>query len=180
MLFRTALGPDWAALAPEIRAAHSFATTQRLTGRATVSRGAGGLARLIAWAFGFPPAGSDVPVTVTMQRDGAAEVWIRDFAGRRFRSRCLPGTAPGRIRERFGPFTFDLDLVVRDGGLDLLLRGGRLFGVALARLALPGSVAREFADDGRFCFAILLSTPFGGQIVHYRGWLKLEPGAAPG
>ncbi|MEM8751435.1 MAG: DUF4166 domain-containing protein [Pseudomonadota bacterium] len=172
-LFEAALGPRWAALPPEVRAAHSFRGEARLVGSAEVTRGRGPLARLIAWAFRFPPAAPEVPVVVKMTRDAGGEIWARDFGGHVLRSRLRPGTAPGRVRERFLFIDFDLALTVEDRRLRLSVAGASAFGAPLPRFLLPRSDAAEFEDEGLFRFNIGVFAPFGGGlVVRYRGWLK--------
>ena len=177
-LFQTVLQDRWAALQPTVRRLHGVQDVERFSGTASVERGRSWIARLAAWVFGFPPAAAAVPVTVTKSRietgkDGeTAEIWQRDFGGRVFRSRCGAAKAPYRFRERFGLFTFELDLPVTDGALSMPVRRGWLLGVPLPRLLLPTSDAREYEADGVFHFDVALGAPLGGGlIVRYRGTL---------
>ena len=174
-LFETVLKPWWQDLPEEVRRLHSYEGTERFSGMARVDRGRSLIARLAAWVFGFPPAAEAVEVTVVKTRDGLNERWERSFDGRRFRSAFAPSDAPARYCESFGPFTFELDLPVRDGRMEIVMRRGWLLGVPLPRWALPGSETCEYAEDGKFRFDVALFAPFGGGlIVHYRGWLQPE------
>ncbi|MGB3316439.1 MAG: DUF4166 domain-containing protein [Albidovulum sp.] len=177
-LFPAHLGDAFLELPVPVRESHDWAGCLRLEGRAEITRGQGLVARLIAGLFGFPPAGSDVPVTVTKWQVPEGEVWLRDFGGRRFRSHLR--SVDGRMTERFGPFTFALGLNVTDGTLAFPVAGGRIGPLPLPWRLLPGSVASEREEDGRFHFDVELRAPLGfGRIVHYRGWLSKRGASAP-
>jgi hypothetical protein len=162
--------PGFATLPDAIRALHDIPGPRGWSGQASVSRGRGLLARIAAWAFRFPPQTDSTPVTVTMDRDGAGEVWVRHFGRHSFVSHLQP-TAQG-VTERFGPFTFLLRLAVQDGRLHYPVQRGWFLGLPLPRALLPVSDTVEQIADGRFTFDVRLSLPFGlGMVVHYRGWL---------
>ena len=186
-LLATALGPAFATLPPPVRALHMVLEERRWTGAATITRGPSPVARLVCTLMGFPRAGRNVPVSVTMRRSGAAEVWERTFAGRRFRSTLTlagpPGT--GRIHERFGPFRFEILLTVQDGRLHYPVQRGTVLGLPLPRLLLPRSDTAESEHDGSPRFDVGISLPWIGSVVHYRGalapddeaWGPAPPGA---
>jgi hypothetical protein len=148
-------------------------------GRATVERGNGLLARLIAALVGFPRAGRDVPARVEFERRGNQEIWRRTFAGRSFASVHSAGTGRSDhlIVERFGPFAFGLAAVLADDRLQLVLRHWSFLCLPLPRWLAPAGDAYEFAADGRFHFHVELGHPLTGLIVRYRGWLV--PAAEP-
>lgn len=172
-LFRQVLGA-FDALPEEVRATHDHAGPRRWSGRAEVTRGAGRFAGLIARVFRFPAAAVDVPVTVLKMPVEGGEVWERRFGGQRFRSHLRVGA--GGLTERFGPLTFAIALEVREGALHWPVVRGWCLGLPLPRWLLPVSVAREYAEDGRFRFDVALHAPFVGLIVRYRGWLAAEGG----
>ncbi|MGQ0566079.1 MAG: DUF4166 domain-containing protein [Gemmobacter sp.] len=177
-LMRRVLGPDFDALAQGVRATHDHAGPRRWSGRASVERGRGWLARAIALAFRFPQATGDVAVTVLKTPDDRGEVWERRFGDRVFRSRLQDG--PQGLTERFGPLAFLLALRVGEGALHWPVRRGWCLGVPLPRWLLPVSVAREEEVEGRFRFDVALHAPLGaGLIVRYRGWLTAEDAPVP-
>jgi hypothetical protein len=102
MLFQEAVGDRWRELPACVRRLHSVEDVESFSGRARVTRGSGLLAWSAASLLGFPEAGDDVPVTVTIARTAEGEVWERNFAGRRMRSVLTPSPRPGHCRERFG------------------------------------------------------------------------------
>lgn len=131
--------------------------------------------RLIAALFGFPAAGENVPVTVMKTVSRHKEEWVRSFGGRKFRSVLSrpKDAAPRTVTERFGPFTFDLQLRPSSESLELHLLGGRFLGIPLPGFLLPGNVAYETEVDGLFHFDVRLDAPMGlGLIVRYRGSLS--------
>lgn len=177
-LFQAALADRWEALPPAVQRLHSVRDTESFAGRARVVRGQSPIARLAAWLFGFPKAGDDVPLRLTITCLPHGEVWDRSFDGRRLRSRLLPSPRRYCYRERFGAFTFEQALPVKDGVMRLRVRRGWLLGVPLPSLLLPRSCASECAVGGRFQFDIGLHLPVtGALIVRYQG--SLAPVAPP-
>ncbi|WP_203077104.1 DUF4166 domain-containing protein [Falsiroseomonas ponticola] len=171
-LFAAVLGPDaYAALPAAVRRLHAGGT---FAGEAEVEGPQGVLARIAAWFVGFPAAAARVPVRVSIAADADGEAWMRDFAGKRFRSRMALGAAG--LEERFGPFAFRIAVPADAAGLRVVVRGWRLLGVPLPLALAPLGDAVEGEDAaGRFRFDVQVRLPLGlGRVVRYRGWL--EPG----
>jgi hypothetical protein len=124
--------------------------------------------------IGFPGAGDAIPVVVEMRRAGNAEVWIRDFGGKRFRSEMRLAGAPGSglITERFGPFRFAIPLSTSSSALGFPVEHGWFMGLRLPRFLLPTSETFEFEEAGAFRFDVSLSLPFLGKLVRYSGTLS--------
>lgn len=168
----TALTDDWERLSPAVRALHQFNGSAEFAGHAQVERGGSCAARLLAEIFRFPPAAARVAVSVRKTRHGTRETWERSFGDRVFRSSFAPSRIPGRYLERFGPFSFELDLPVDDGSLRLTVVRGWCLGIPLPRGLLPVSDSREYEEDGRFHFDVAIHAPLGqGLVVRYRGTL---------
>lgn len=169
-LFAGVHGLDLASLPSPVRDSHAVFHTRVLKGRASVERGPGVVARLLCGVFGFPATVDDIDVEVTKTREHGRECWQRRFGERIFRSWLR--IVGGRMRERFGPFEFELDLQVAHDALQFPVRRGWLFGLPLPSWLLPTSQACEYAEDGRFHFDVALDAPLGiGRLVRYRGWL---------
>jgi hypothetical protein len=175
-IFQRLLGSAWDALPAPVRALHDTSAHLRLSGRATVTRGEGRLARLVAKVAGFPEAGTDVPVEVSLQRDAEGETWIRAFAGKAFSSRIDAGRGRSQwlLRERFGPARFHLALVPEGDCLQFIVRGWDVLGIPLPRAWAPAGDSYETARDGRFVFHIEIAHPWIGPIVAYEGWLETQ------
>lgn len=173
-LYRRVMRDAFDSLSPALRAVHGVLRDGGADGRATVIRGRNPVARLVAAAIGFPPAGEHALHVSFAEADGV-ETWTRDFDGRRFRSRL---TQRGReLEERFGPLRFRFALVREGGGLRMALRGWSCLGIGLPLGLAPRSDAREREDEhGRFAFDVPIALPLVGTVVHYRGWL--EPNGA--
>jgi hypothetical protein len=172
-LYRRLLGESWAQLPAPLRALHDLEDRFVAEGRATVDRGTGLFARLVAAIVGFPGAGRDVPVTVQLERRGQKEFWRRTFAGRSFASTLSAGSGRWEhlMVERFGPFAFGFALVPAENRLKLVARGWSFLGLPLPLWLAPGGESYEFAAAGRFNFHVEIGHPLIGLIVRYQGWL---------
>jgi hypothetical protein len=170
-LFQQALPDQWDEMAPEWRAAHDLWDHHVLKGRAEIYRSRSILSRLIGWAFRFPAGAEEEEVEVTMERHGDTEVWQRRFGSQVFRSTLSPA-GPGRIREKFGPFQFEMSLPVRKSRMEMIVTKGWFLGLAMPKWLLPGSESVEFVQGDQFRFDVRLTAPFVGLSVHYRGWLE--------
>ncbi len=172
-LYRRLLADAYAQLPAPIQTMHDLADTLSVGGIATIERGKSPLARAIAAAVGFPPAGESVPVKVLFTLRDGREVWRRTFADRSFTSTQEEGR--GRFErlmcERFGPFAFGIALLREAGRLRLLVRRWSVFGIPLPAALAPFGDAYESAEDGRFRFHVEIRLPLIGLIVGYRGWL---------
>src|SRR5262249_40780377 len=166
-IYHQILGDAWSALPAPLQIMHDLRGSLTAQGIATVERGRGLFARLIAVLFGFPKSGRDVPVTVEFERKANTETWRRTFADRSFSS--VQEAGRGRydhlIVERFGPFAFGFAVVLADGKLRLILRRWSFFGVSMPMWLAPRSKAYEYAAAGRFHFHVELGHALTGLIV---------------
>ena len=171
-LYPRLLGNAWQALPLEIQAMHP-PTTGIALGRAVVERGANPISRWVAALIGFPEPTNDTTLAVRFDVSPCAETWTRTFGTKSFSSRQVPGRgrSEGLLCESFGPLTFAMALVHRDGRLMLVLRRWSAFGIPLPMWLCPRSNSCEFVEDGRFRFHVEISHPLVGLIVRYRGWL---------
>jgi hypothetical protein len=178
-LYERILGPAWAQLAPEIRQLHSVTAAASFTGQCTVDRGRNPLAWLIATIVGFPEAGANQGISVRLTREGDGERWARSSGGRAFSSVQMPGRGHSQwlVRERFGPVSVDMALVVDGPTLRYVIRRWALFGISMPLFLAPRSTAVESAKEGKFCFDVTISHPVTGLIVRYRGSLTASPGS---
>ena len=122
--------------------------------------------------FRLPAAASTLPITVDFVATDEGELWTRLIGGRAMRSwQFIVKARPGWIAERFGVFTFDLELLAGAGRLQLLMRGMRCWRLPLPSALWPRIVASEWEEEGRFRFDVEIALPVLGRLVHYRGWL---------
>ena len=173
-LYGRLLGDAWNALPESIQFLHGQSSRSTASGNATVTRGTGFVARIVARSFGFPQAAEDVDVTVSFERSGTTERWTRTFGTQEFTSRQFEGT--GRFErllcEKFGPLTFGLALVVDSNRLIFVVRRWSLFGIPMPRFLVPKGKACEFEQSGTFHFDVEIQAPLIGMIVRYVGYLE--------
>jgi hypothetical protein len=174
-LYQGLLGDAWQQLPAPVRAMHGSAHPHTAAGEAEVRRGRHPLARLIAFVVGFPAAGSRIPVQVHFTPTTGGERWIRTFAGRSFESFQTAGAGRSAhlLRERFGPVSVDMALVIEGDRLSFVVRGWSLWGMPLPRLMAPGGPSYETAVGDRFHFHIEIRQRLIGLIVAYRGRLEM-------
>jgi hypothetical protein len=172
-LYRRLLGEACGRMPVSLQAMHDLTGEMTAEGVATVTRGAGLLARVAAAIVGFPQAGENVPVRVDFKVTDGVERWTRTFAGRSFHSTQEQGR--GRFEwlvcERFGPLCVGMALVPDEGKLRLIVRRWSLFGIPMPRWLAPGGDTYEHEANGRFHFHVEIRHRFTGLIVGYRGWL---------
>lgn len=173
LLFRRILGAAWDTLPKPVQGMHDATGELRMSGVATVERGRGWLARLVAACFQFPAEGRNVVVDVLIKKTPIGETWVRTFGGRSFFSTLSlgRGEADGLLSERFGPFFFSVALVADEGLLRFVVRGWKLWGIPLPRAWAPGGNSYESSKDGQFGFDIEIGHPLIGLIVKYSGTL---------
>jgi hypothetical protein len=168
------LGNRWSEIPETLRKLHDVNDGATWHGEATVTRGTSLLSKFIAAVVGFPPAGATVPVKVTLQRRGDSETWRRDFSGHRFSS-VITTSNRGRyaalFRERFGPVSVGMALVIDGETLHLVPMVWSLFGIPMPKRMLPRGRMCEYSDSGRFRFHVEIRLPFAGHVVTYAGWL---------
>jgi hypothetical protein len=172
-LYRRLLGTAYERLPQPLRVMHDLDGDLVAEGVATITRGTSLLSRVAAWVIGFPPAGENVPVTVTFRARDGRERWRRNFAGLEFESLQEEGCGRNErlLCERFGPLNMAMALVIDGDRLRLVMRRWSAFGIPLPLALAPRSNSYELAEDGRFRFNVEIGHPFTGPIVTYRGWL---------
>jgi hypothetical protein len=172
-LYRRLLGEAYESLPEPLQAMHDLTGDMIAEGTASVTRGEGLLARLMAALIGLPRAGENVSVRVAFKVENGRERWTRTFAGRSFHSTQEQGR--GRFEwlvcERFGPVCAGMALVPDEGRLRLIVRRWSVFGIPLPVALAPRGGSFEYAVNGRFHFHVEIAHPFAGLIVGYHGWL---------
>ena len=178
--FARALGDAFAATPAPVVAAHASGPVTRLNGAARVAPAASPLGAIAGACVGFPRAAERAPVEVTMRLEpDGRETWTRTIGGRRFKS-VLSYAAPDIVRERFGPFSFDMAVAADAEALSMQVTGWRFGPLALPRALAPRSLARETAGaGGLFRFDVPVALPWLGRLTHYQGELEIESHSRP-
>ena len=174
-LLERVMGSGFAALPPAWRRLADIHDLDRFEGEASVERGRGFPTRLVAGLFGFPPATPAIAVSVTKEKTRNGEKWTRRFGAKSFVSHLSrrQHDGPGVLRERFGPFSFVLQLAAKNGRVAWPVERWRFLGIAMPRTLMPKSQTfEEVGKDGRFRFDVSISLPWVGLVIRYRGWLE--------
>ena len=175
-LYKRMLGEAWDALPPPLAAMHNLPSGElKAEGTARVETGNNIFARLLAAVYGFPRAGESVPLKVSFHRRDDGELWQRDFAGRKFSTFQSEGRgyADKLLVEKFGPVTFWMALVLKEGRLHVVTRRWSIFGILLPLAFAPKSSVYEYADRDVFCFHVEVKHWLMGLILRYEGRLAL-------
>jgi saccharopine dehydrogenase-like NADP-dependent oxidoreductase len=173
-IFEQALGVAYGRLPSTTQSIHRPDPVALWRGEGTAEHAATALGRITARLFRLPQGVRNVPVHVVIdQQVDGAERWARVWPDVTMRSVMkTPGKGDGRIEEHFGPFSFVLQLQPHPAGIDMMLTGGRLFGIALPRFLLPRITATERAEGTRHLFNVDIALPLFGRLVRYHGWLE--------
>ena len=168
------LGTAWQSVSAVLRDVHGAGPKLTISGTASITRGRGVLARMLAWIMRFPSAGENVPVSVTFERHGNYDKWTRDFGGQIFSSAFTAGS--GRFEhllcERFGPLVFGMALFPEGDRLNLVMRKWSFFGMPLPRSLAPRGDSYEYEKDHQFCFDVEIRLPLTGFVIRYQGYLQ--------
>ena len=169
--FHAVLGAVFDTLPDAHRAFYDRPGSFELVGTAQVWRSRNPVAGLLCTLVGLPAAGQDVPLTLTVTRDGR-EHWARRFGRRRYASSFV--ARDGLMIEQMGWLTniFRFEIVQR--ALHLHLVGCRALGVPLPAWLRPRCHAIETTDSDALTFDIPISMPGFGPVIHYRGRLEFK------
>lgn len=155
-----------------VRRIHEVLRDDGASGEADVTGAANLLGTLVARAMRFPPEGRYRLHVAFAEREGT-ERWTRSFGSSTFTS--VLSEEEGHLVERFGPLRFGFDLPSDERGLEMQIKYWSAWRIPLPLFLAPRSRAREWEQDGDFCFDVPVALPLIGNIVHYRGRLKAEP-----
>jgi hypothetical protein len=163
-LYRRVLGEAWDSLPAPLQTMHDVQSERTADGVAVVERGSGLLARLVGFVIGLPPAGTDIPITVSFRARHGREYWQRNFAGQAFSSVQEQGRERFErlLCERFGPLNLVMALVCERGRIRLVVRRWSVCGIPLPRVLAPRGDSYEFVEAGLFTFMWRSTTPSPG------------------
>jgi hypothetical protein len=172
-LFERALGDAFERMPQPIRDLHRLRGVTTFKGVAQIDKADNVVGALVASLFGFPAAGSDVPVEVAIEPHVNGETWHRRFGSARFSSALAIDAVAHQLTERFGLVCCTLNVQCHDDGLDMSIESARLGILPLPRFLVPWTRAYERIDaEGRFTFDVEIGLRGIGRLVRYRGWLR--------
>jgi hypothetical protein len=177
-LYQKTLANSWNLLPEALKEMHAPAEDFEAKGEAQVQRGKGFLPAIVTTLFRFPKSVENIDVCVSFKTKGNKELWQRTFGNKSFSSTQTDGSTTGLISEQFGPFAFDLALVIKDKKLLFIVRDWYFFKLRMPRTLAPTGNSYEFSKDERFHFHVEIAHPLIGLIVRYSGWLV--PVRSPG
>lgn len=169
--------PSFEQLPASLQKFHSATGHPVWKGKAGIENGKSMLARLILRFMKLPHAGTDVPVTVAIERcigpDGErSENWTRSFDHQTFSS-IMKHNKNGDFTESFGLLSFSINLHADRKSIKLPIVRWHIGRLPLPLKMAPQLEAMEFEDThGRFNFDVKIRLPLVGMLVHYKGWLK--------
>jgi hypothetical protein len=169
-LYQRVMGSRFEQLTDSVRRMHTVIGDSGAQGRATVTRGASLVARLICGLLHFPRSG-DAALHVSFSERNGVERWTRNFGDRSFSSEL---SARGQfVVERFGPLRFTFHLGLTTNGLEMILRSWSMWHIPMPLHLAPRCCAREWEHDDAFCFDVELATPWLAPIIRYVGSLRI-------
>jgi hypothetical protein len=171
-VYRVVLGAAWAGLDSRLRRFFSCSGTH--TGRFSVRRGRGALARWLGRVLRLPEAGGDVPVRLVIEVHPQGERWRRELGGIELATEQR-AVREGVLAERFGllEFRFRVDGALREVRHRQV---GAALVLGILRLPLPGWLAPRVAGrmwvvagDAMPRVGVSCMAPLAGFLLAYVG-----------
>lgn len=170
MLYPRAMGHAFSDLPEPLQAFHSVDDSVFYKGRVTVTHG-NAFTRLIAKSGGMPVKSGEMPFSFRATRDGAKEIWERNFDGHMTRSLQWLH-ADGVVAERVGTSEFLMQPLAEGDTLRIPITGARAFGLPMPSGLLSSAEGIEgVTEDGKITFDVHASLRGFGLIIRYAGWL---------
>jgi len=180
-LYQRVLGDDFQRLDPVLQRFHG-SDSGRARGRLEVTRPRRWWAPLVAWACGFPAAGSN-GLLLEVHASGRGQKWVRWFGSRPLVTTQYTGASG--LLERDGPLTLAFAMQVRWGGLTMRSQRAWFCSVPLPQVVCPQVTAAVRPDPQGWLVRVRIRLPWLGEITRYEGRVichdcLIEPAAAPG
>ena len=168
------MGDSYDKLHASIQDLHRTGNGRHFKGHCDIERGRNPLAHMIAFVFGFPKSGSDIPVEIKISPDEKGELWERRFNGKPMTSHHSMdrGRWSRHVTERFGPISIHMAILNENGNMRIQTRGWSFLGLPLPKMLCPGGDVYESDDNGRFKFYVDLQAPLIGRMCRYIGYFE--------
>ena len=170
MLYPRAMGHAFSDLPEPLQVFHSVDDSVFYKGRVTVTHG-NALTRLIAKSGGMPAKCGEMPFSFRATRDGAKEIWERNFDGHMTRSlQWLHDD--GVVAEQVGTSEFLMQPTVDGDQLRIPITGARALGLPMPKGVFSSCEGVEgVTEDGNITFDVHATLRGLGLIIRYKGWL---------
>jgi len=175
-VFETVLSNDFNSLQEPVRLLHAPDGPTVWKGQTKAEGPANLLGKLAGLVAGVNVKTGVTDTVVTITPTSTGEVWERNFGGRKFKSRLVPGKGKNEhlMMEHFGPLKFALALVTEKDRLYFVPRRWFFLGIPMPKIFIPGGETYETVTDGKFEFNVDLRVPLIGRVAKYQGWLEKE------
>lgn len=173
--YARALGDRRTRLPSAVRRFHCSGCDVTAAGSATVVAAPTRAGRMLARAFGLPPAGRAVPLRITIRREPDGETWERAFGAHRLVTRQMPTW--GGVVEHVGSAAVRYRLEVVDGALQARSVAATVGGVVVPAALAPHVITLVTAPgDGEWLHVSTeLVVPRIGLVAAFDGVLREEP-----
>jgi hypothetical protein len=171
-LYQRAFGPSFQELHPVLRDFHGNPNGGNGQGPFDVIAGDRWYHKVIARIMGFPPPGTDIPLTlkVTTFPDGS-EQWTRHFRDLVMHTRQY--IKRGQLHERAGAVCMALTPASENQGMTLTSHRVWFLGIPLPRFLSPHVHAVVVPQSDGWRVQVTITLPFIGQLLSYQGTITM-------
>lgn len=139
-------------------------------GRLTVTRGAGWVRNVAAWALGIPPVG-DYDLLLEVIPQGAGQRWVRNFGSHVLTT--LQTDWHGLLIERKGLASLGFELIVEGDTLVFRPCSAWVLGMRVPLWLSPCIDAENRPDEsGGWQVRVVFRVPLLGRVAEYQGSVK--------
>ncbi len=167
-MYELLLGPALGQLPQSLQIVHRCPGNFRFSGQCNVQCGRSLISRLLARATFLPSAGV-CSVELTIQSEGAKEIWSRRFGAHRMRS--ILEAKNGLLHESLGLARFVFQLSVERTQIRWTVVKVSVFGVKLPQGLFEFDIF-EYDQDGHYHFNVKAGIRGIGLLVQYVGWMQ--------
>jgi Domain of unknown function (DUF4166) len=175
-IVESAMGGQFAALAPAVQQFHRLAGRHVLEGAVTVYAPGSAPARLLARILGTPLEAVNGPIKFEIEAGATAETWTRHFPSKKLTSTLYLNDK--HLIEKVGAARLAFALTAQDGQMHMRLHRLHFFGIPCPTWLMPIVTAKESGIDCQLHFDICVAVRYIGVIARYHGHLSLPDGGA--
>jgi hypothetical protein len=171
-LYRRVLGDQFDQLPGSLYRFHDLKDGGVGQGTFNITRGTGWFRGFLASAMGLPPAGTDVPLQLTVTVDRGRETWDRRFGDHTMKT--LQWHNGKLLIEAGGPLRLGFELIADDTFIQFKLIKAWFCLVPIPRFLAPVLKATETACEGGWDVEVEFSLPMLGRLIRYQGRVLVQ------